>query len=75
MDNKVKLITKDGTERVKLFKAVLGTKQGQILLAYLESVYKGKTDLESPNNMYYRLGQRDVVRDMITLTNKKQKED
>jgi len=74
MDNKVKLITTDGAERVKLFKGVFGTKQGQILLEYLESVYKGETDLESPNNMYYRLGQRDVIKDIITLTNKKQKE-
>ena len=73
MDSKVKLIAKDSAERVKLFKAVLGTKQGLILLEYLESVYKAKTDLESPNNMYYRLGQRDVIRDIITLTNKKEK--
>ena len=69
----IKLIIKDGEERRKLFKSVLGSKQGQTLLAYLEYVYKGKTDLESPNNTYYRLGKRDVIAEIKALANKKEK--
>jgi hypothetical protein len=69
----IKLIIKDGGERQKLFKSVLGSKQGQVLLAYLEYVYKGKTDLESPNNTYYRLGKRDVIAEIKALATKKEK--
>jgi len=67
----IKLIIKDGAERNRLFKSVFGSEQGKILLAYLEYTYKGKVDLDSPNNTYYKLGQRDVISAIRTLVDKK----
>jgi len=69
----IKVIIKDADERRKLFKTVLGSKQGQTLLAYLEYIYKGKVDMENPNNMYYKLGQRDAVAQIRAIVDKQQK--
>jgi len=70
----IKLIIKDGEERLKLFKAVFGSEQGLIALAYLEHKFSGKVDLESPNNMYYKLGQRDAIAQIRAIVEKQQKE-
>ena len=70
----IKLIIKDGAERTRLFKSVFGSKEGKILLAYLEYIYKGKVDMENPNNVYYRLGQRDAVAQIRAIVDKQQKE-
>jgi hypothetical protein len=69
----IKLIIKDGGERTRLFKSVFGSKEGQIALAYLEHTYKGKVDMVNPNNVYYRLGQRDTVAAIRAIVDKQQK--
>jgi hypothetical protein len=56
--------------RYQVFAKVFGNPDGQMVLAYLEQVYRiGTPDFECPNNVYYRLGRQSVIGHIRNILN------
>lgn len=52
----------DNEYRETVFQTVFGNPEGELVLEYLDNLYRIRTpNMDNPNDVYYRLGKQSVI--------------
>lgn len=69
----LKSVITDAQTRFKLYRDVFTSKNGELLLAYMEHLYKGEANVNNVNQTYLNLGKKEVIKQIKQILNKESK--